>query len=56
VFGDSEFLGSHITKKLSTDNSIYGYSPSATRLGFKKGIMIVDATIEVDNELNKHII
>lgn len=55
VLGGSGFLGSHITKKLSADNTLCVYSPSATRFGFDKCIMTVDATIENENELKKHI-
>jgi len=55
VLGGSGFLGSHITKKLSADNTVCVYSPSATRFGFDKCIMTVDATIENENELKKHI-
>jgi UDP-glucose 4-epimerase len=55
VLGGSGFLGSHITNNLSTDNVVCVYSPSATRFGFDKRIMTVDATIENENELKKHI-
>jgi len=56
VLGGSGFLGSHITINLSNDNSVCVYSPSATRFGFDKHIMTVDATIEDENQLKKHII
>jgi UDP-glucose 4-epimerase len=55
VLGGSGFLGSHITNKLSKDSSVCVYSPSATRFGFDKCIMTVDAYIENENELKKHI-
>jgi UDP-glucose 4-epimerase len=55
VLGGSGFLGSHIANKLSKDNSICVYSPSATRFGFDKSIMTVNASIENERELKKHI-
>jgi hypothetical protein len=55
VLGGSGFLSLHKTKKLSFENTLCVYSPSATRFGFDKCIMTVDATIENENELKKHI-
>jgi UDP-glucose 4-epimerase len=55
VLGGTGFLGSQIVKKLSGDNSVCVFSPSASSYDFPNHIITVDGSIENTNSLKTQI-